>query len=126
MNMTLGRLVSRTIVAIALFSLWKVIFFGYFNTENWALLVFFYVIAALVAIAVVRRLGVLNYLENFLVLIVWLVAALIVDWIVVGRILDDQVWSDGHFWISYLVIILAALIFHKKRHVEIRHGRYSD
>ncbi|MEZ4180543.1 MAG: hypothetical protein R3B41_03485 [Candidatus Doudnabacteria bacterium] len=70
--MTLGKLILKTAIAIGLFSLWKLIFFGYFDSSNLILLILFYGIAMLIAIAVVRRLGVLNFLENFLIMFIWL------------------------------------------------------
>lgn len=124
--MTLAQLIGKTTIAIFLFSLWKVIFFGILDSSNTLLLAIYYLVAAIIAMAVVRRLGVLNYLEAFMIAFIWLVITMGIDFLLVGRVLDESLWRNWHFWLSYLVLIVATIALHKKRHVEIRKGRYED
>lgn len=68
------------------------------------------------SIGFARRLGTINYLEAILVIGVWLIISLMVNYFLLGT----SVFATGYFWISYAVMALAIFISHKKRHVEIR------
>lgn len=112
-------LIKTTIVQFLLFAL-KVIFFKYLNIDLWPILILYYLILAAIAIAVVRRLGVLNYFEAILLTIIWLVLNILIDLLLTQAIIAGGVFSNLHFWISYLVLPMAMLIFHKKQHVQTR------
>jgi hypothetical protein len=72
------------------------------------------------AIALIRRFGPINYFEAFFVMFLWAVISLASDLIITSSIIGREVYSDWHFWLSYVVVLLAILIFHKKQHVEVR------
>ncbi len=118
--MKLDQLILKTIIVQVLLMITKVIFFRFLNTDLLPILILYYLILAAISIAIVRRMGVLNYFEGILVTIIWLVLNILIDLLITQAIIDNGVFSNGHFWISYLVLPLAVLIFHKKAHVETR------
>mgnify|MGYP001589195783 CR=1 FL=1 len=120
MDLTLGQLVSKTILLQIIFLVVKVIFFDYLNWELWPIMIVFYVLIAVSSIAIVRRFGDINYFEAFLILIVWTVVGLLVDLVIISKIVDIKLFSNVHLWFSYLAMILAVLIFDRKEHVALR------
>lgn len=118
--MKLGQLLIKTVIVQVLLMITKIIFFKYLNIDSSAILIVYYVVLAAISIAVVRRLGILNYFEIFLITIIWLVLNILLDLLITQAIINNGVFSNGHFWISYLVMPLAVIIFHKKLHVEAR------
>lgn len=118
--MTPAQLIIKTVTMQALLVILKVIFFGSLNIELISILVIYYLLLAASAIALVRRFGPINYFEAFLAIILWLIISLITDYLITATIVGREVFSDKHFWISYLVVLLAILFFHKKQHVEMR------
>ncbi len=118
--MKLDQLILKTVIVQVLLMITKVIFFRFLNTDLLPILILYYFILAVISIAVVRRLGVLNYFEGILVTIIWLVLNILIDLLITQAIIDNGVFSNVHFWISYLVLPLTVLIFHKKAHVETR------
>ena len=118
--MTVARFLAGIIGAQVLFVLAKTFFISFLNIETLVARIGLWVILAIIAIAVVRRMGVLNYLEAFLITIVWLVVSLLTDLVITTTLTGREVYTTWYFWISYLVVILAIIIFHKKSHVEVR------
>lgn len=118
--MTPGQLISKTFIMQVFLVVVKIIFFGYLNIELLAILIVYYLLLAASAIALVRRFGPLNYLEVFLAMALWSIISLATDFLITSAITGREVFSDYHFWISYAVVLLAMLIFHKKQHVEMR------
>ena len=118
--MTIASLLLGTIISQVLFVITKVVFFEYLNIDNWAVYVAFFVLLAVEAIAVVRRMGTINYIEAFFLTGVWFISLLIIDYIITSRLIDEDVYTSLAYWISYLVILLSLIIFHKKLHVQVR------
>lgn len=118
--MKLDQLIIKTIIVQVLLMVTKVIFFKFLNIDLLPILILYYLILAAISIAIVRRFGALNYFEAILVTIIWLVLNILIDLLITQAIIDNRVFSNGHFWISYLVLPLVVLIFHKKAHVETR------
>lgn len=123
--MSLDQLLIKTISLQVMFVILKVFFFGFLNVELLPILVVYYLVLAGMSIAVVRRFGPLNYFEAFLVIALWLIIALLSDYLVTANLAGKEIYSDGHFWWSYAVVVLAILIFHKKQHVEVRRGNFT-
>ncbi len=85
---------------------------------------FYYIELALIAaasIAAVRRLGIINYLESVFAAICWWLFALIFDFLITSAFAGLGMFRDIHLWVGYLVMMLAIFLFHKKRHVQLRH-----
>lgn len=120
MDLTLGQLVSKTIILQIVFVIVKVAFFSYLNIELLPIIVAFYVVIAAASIAIVRRFGDINYFEAFLILIIWIAVSLLVDVAITSKIIDGKFFSNVHLWFSYLAMILAVLIFDRKEHVALR------
>ncbi len=123
--MTLGNLVIKTGLFLFFAIILKAIFFGFLNYQSLGLAIFYYVIFVIVTIAIARRAGVLNYMEAFLLMIIWLIGSLIADVIITQNILGSFIFKNLYFWVSYPVFLLAVFIFHKKQHVETRKSMSS-
>ncbi len=74
----------------------------------------------IITIAVVRRMGVLNYLESFLIAIVWFVAMILVDMVITSFLIGRDMYTHLYFYLSYLVVLLSIIFFHKALHVQVR------
>lgn len=68
----------------------------------------------------VRRLGVLNFLEAGSIAVFWFLAFLFLDFILVSGYLGTEIFAQGVFWVGYLVMMFAVFFFHHKRHIQIR------
>lgn len=123
--MTLYQLLAKTVILQVLFVAVKVIFFGYMNVELLPVLIVYYLVLAATSIAVVRRMGPLNYFEAGFVMVLWLILSLATDYIITANLAGREIYDDGHFWWSYAVVLLAIIIFHKKVHVEVRKGNLT-
>lgn len=120
--MTLELLLKKTLLLQVLFVATKVIFFGFLNVDLLAILIIYYLVLAAMSIAIVRRMGALNYFEAFFTMGLWLVLSLLTDFLLTANLAGKDIYNDGHFWWSYAIVLLVILIFHKKVHVEVRKG----
>lgn len=77
-------------------------------------------IGSFFSVALVRRLGVITYLESFIVMGFWLIFLLIIDGVLVGYLVGYHMFATIPFWLSYLVVLLSIFLFHKKRHIAKR------
>jgi hypothetical protein len=118
--MTIASLVIGTIISQILFVLTKVIFIHYLAIDLLVIKIAFYVALVLITIAVVRRLGTLNYLESILLCIVWFFTSVLVDMAITSFLIGREMYSHVYFYISYLIILIAIMVFHKALHVEVR------
>jgi hypothetical protein len=118
--MTIPSLLLGTFIAQVLFVITKVFFINSLNMDAWAIMVAFFVLLIVETIAVVRRMGTLNYVESFFLSGVWLITLLIVDYIITSRLIDEEIYTSMYYWMTYLVIILSVIFFHKKLHVQVR------
>lgn len=118
--MTPAQLILKTLFMQVFLVIIKVIFFGFLNVTLLPILIIYYLLLAAAAIALIRRFGPINYFEAFLAMFLWAVISLASDLIITSSIIGREVYSDWHFWLSYGVVLLAILIFHKKQHVEVR------
>jgi hypothetical protein len=118
--MTFTTLVIFTFLEIVLTTIAKLVFIQVLDIDNIYITYLFWLIILVVTIANTRRLGVLNYLESFLIMGLWLFLALLFDMIVVAAVAGVDIYKHMYLWVSYLIIIGAVFLFHKKRHVELR------
>jgi hypothetical protein len=118
--MTIAQLLLGLIASQIFFAVTKVIFIQYLNIDNFFFIFLMWVILALGAITIIRRMGVLNYFEDFFTVALWTLTSLVVDLVITTSIVGRDVYTTGYFWLNYLVVILAVIIFHKKAHVEVR------
>jgi hypothetical protein len=98
----------------------KLVLFKVFNSTGGAAEYFYWSVLALVGIAMVRRLGILNYLEAAFVAVVWFVFNVFFDLLIASRFLGLRMFGQWQLWAGYLIFMLSVFLFHRKRHVEIR------
>jgi hypothetical protein len=98
----------------------KLVFFKVFNVTSDGAEYFYWVVLAIVGVALVRRLAVINYLEAAFVALLWFLFNVFFDLIVTARFLGIGMFGKWQLWVGYLVLILSIFFFHRKRHVEIR------
>ncbi len=119
--MTPEKFLTFTALAIVLTTAVKLFFIVALNIDNIYIVYVMWLAVALVSIACSRRLGVISYVEAVLVMGVWLALSLVLDVIVIATIATNDIYHHLYLWISYLVMALMVFLFHKKRHVEVRH-----
>jgi hypothetical protein len=81
----------------------------------------------IVTTGVVRRLGVISFLEAVLVSGVWLFFRMLFDVLITAPILGVGMYGKAQVWVSYVIIILSIFFLHKKLHVHNRkqmHGHH--
>lgn len=118
--MTIAQLLIGTIGSQVLFILTKLVFINVLNIDSVVLRIGLWLSLSIITIAIVRRMGVWNYLEAFFVTILWFIISLAVDFVITTSFTGREVYRTWYFWIAYGVIILTVIIFHKKYHVELR------
>ena len=121
--MTLTRFVLLTFFQWFFFLILRL---GYFKFAWFAGLgavgdyVYFLLIAAIAA-ALVRRLGVINFLEAIMVLVLWFVLDALLDLLVTAFALGLGMFARWQLWAGYFFMMFAIFFFHKKRHIHVRH-----
>ncbi len=119
--MTTGKFFTFSLLAVILTTAVKLFFLLYLNIDNYYIVYLMWAAIGLITIACCRRLGVISYLEAVLVLVLWLIAEAFVDLLIISTITGPGVYSHLYLWISYVVMMVFVFLFHKKRHVEVRH-----
>lgn len=123
--MTILALLLGTIVSEVLFVLTKVIFINYLDIDNFIVKVSYFVVLIIITTAVIRRMGVINYLECFFTAILWFIVMILVDMSITSYLIGKDMFSHIYFWLSYLAVVLAVILFHKALHVEVRRGNIA-
>lgn len=118
--MTIASLLIGTFTSQVIFVLLKVFFFKSLDLSNSLVIALFYIVFVIAIIAIVRRLGILNYLESIFLSAVWLITSLIVDAVITGTVVGYDMYKTWTYWLSLLVMIVVVMSFHKKQHVEVR------
>ena len=98
----------------------KVIAFQLFDLKLLIISLLFGLLILVLTVACTRRLGVINYLEAMLAAGFWLIMILLADLIVTGPLVGYSIFKTLLLWLSYLLVIITVLLFHKKRHIDIR------
>src|SRR3954468_12773705 len=118
--MTIAKFLTGLVISQILFVITKVIFIQYLNIDSSFVIGLMWVVLSVIAIAIVRRMGVLNYFESFFIAFMWTLASLILDFLITTHVTGTDVYKTWYFWLTYLLIILVIILFHKKVHVQIR------
>lgn len=119
--MTFTKLIGFGILLAVVMSAVKVFFYQSFNWDDSTVVHYvFWLIAASFSVALIRRLGVITFLEAIVVCSLWIFFQLIVDLAVTASITGYRIFISPAFLIGYLIVIVAMFVFHKKRHVHIR------
>ena len=118
--MTIASLLIGTFTFQVILALLKIFFIGSFDLDNKVVITLFFALIIVVAIATVRRMGILNYLESFFLAAVWLLTALMVDYVITANFTSFDIYKTWYYWFTHLAVILTVLTFHKSLHVEVR------
>ena len=86
----------------------------------------YWIVTIIAVIALVRRLGVVNYFEAIFILILWFIGDLLLDLVITSGIVGLSMFSRWQLWAGYFLMMLFIFSCHKKRHVAIRKGVYVD
>lgn len=119
--MTIASLLIGTFISQVAFVILKVFFYRNLNTDSWTAIILFWLAFSILIIAIVRRMGILNYAESFFLTAVWFITSLIVDVVITATVIGNyDMYKTLSYWITYLVLIVVLITFHKKQHVEVR------
>ncbi len=114
--MTFTRFFGFGLLLWLLIGALKAVFLG----TSLPLQIVYLILVLAVTLGCCRRLGVLNILEGGMVSVVWGIGILLADWLIVYNLLGLKIFTQGVFWISYLLVMAAIFFGHKKRHIQIR------
>lgn len=104
-----------------LISVLKLIFFKYQVVDNSGLQwIIYWLLTAVVAAAMVRRLGVMNFFEAIFVIGLWVLGDMFSDLVLTSVFTGMDIFQSVNLWVGYGFQALAIFIFHKMRHIEIR------
>jgi hypothetical protein len=118
--MTFGKFFGFAFLLWAIQAVVKVLFINGYGLDTQAMEYLYWLLIAIVTIALVRRLGYINYLEAMLVAGFWFFIGLIMDFILTSPILGEIIASRWEVWVGYAVMLLVTFFFHKKRHIQVR------
>jgi len=118
--MTIGKLFYLSFLQWLLLTIIKIAYFKDFLFTGGIANVLYWLFTAIVAIAIVRRLGVMNFLEAIFVLIFWFLMDLFLDLVITAIFTGISIFREWQLWFGYLILVLVVFAFHKKRHIQIR------
>ena len=118
--MTIARLLGITTIGILMLSVIKAAAVMFLNLDNIYIVYFWWLIIILATTAWCRRLGILNFFEAILVIVIWLFSSLFVDLIVLSLTVGQGIYRQWELWLTYPIMVIAIFLFHKKRHIDIR------
>ncbi len=118
--MNLKKFILGTVIVQILMVVIKVTFIKYLNIESWVVIILMWLVLMVVVIAAERRQGILNYLEDFLLTIIWTVLAIVIDLLITIQIVGTDVLRTRYFWFTYAVLLVTMVVFHKKEHIANR------
>ena len=118
--MTFSKFIGLGVVLWLLLSVLKAIFLRVFSLDTAVMQVLYCLLVLVIAIACVRRVGVINYLEAMMIAAVWTIFLLLADFIVLQLVLGSEIFRHGILWLGYFIAAMGIFLFHKKRHVHIR------
>lgn len=121
--MTLTKLILLTFFQWFFFLLLKLGHFKYawFGSMGGAGDYVFFLLVMVITAALVRRLGVINFLEAIMVLMLWFIMDVLLDLLITAFVLGLVMFSWWQLWAGYFLMMLVIFFFHKKRHVHVRH-----
>ena len=119
--MTIKNLFLYSFLQWVFFSLLKLWFFNYeiLSNSGWQNILY-WLLAAVIAAAMVRRFGVIYFLEAIFLIIVWTLGDLLLDLMLLSIYTGLGIFSKMEYWVGFFIFALAVLFFHKKRHIHVR------
>lgn len=85
----------------------------------------YWILTAVITAALVRRFGHISFLEAFIVAVVWTLGNLLLDLILLSPYTGLSIFSAAEYWWGFLIMAAAIMVFHKKRHIQIRREMHA-
>lgn len=104
----------------------RFLFYGRMDYHDVILRFVYWIAIAVMVTALVRRLGVINYLEAIFIAFIWLAVNLLLDLFVMVSLVGTGIFNASSLWIGYVVMAIFVFAMHRKRHVAIRRGEWHD
>lgn len=121
--MTLRRFLLFTLIQWVLLTLVKIYFFQVLRLQNINLqYIYYWIVTFGLGALLVRRLGIMNYLEGIFVASFWMLEGMLADLLITSLYTGLRIFGLWQFWVGYLFLGLSVFLFHKKRHIAVRHG----
>lgn len=121
--MTIKKFFLVTLAQWLLMTLLKVWFFGYLHLNNQNLqYVMFWILTVVVIAILVKRLGILNYLEAIFVGIFWMLEGALADLVITSVFVGLGIFGYWQFWVGYGLVGVVVFLCHTKRHIAVRKG----
>jgi hypothetical protein len=81
----------------------------------------YWILTAVIIAALVRRFDYISFLEAFLVVFFWTLLDLLLDLVLLSPYIGLSIYSSAEYWWGLVIMIVSIMVFHKKRHIKIRH-----
>jgi hypothetical protein len=120
-NVALASLLQWLILALL-----KAWFFNsqIFESAGLQQIVYWLLVIAVMA-AIARRFGIINFLESFFLVFVWTLQNLLFDVLFLSPFTTMRIFYVPWYWWGYFAAIASILLFHKKRHIHVRHEMHA-
>ena len=124
--MTGKKLALYTLLQFVILALLKIWFFNSIIFANSGIQqIAFYIIMAVVGAALVRRFGVINFFESFFIIFIWVLGDALLDLIITSHFTGLSLFSGQEYWAGAVFFGLSIFLFHKKRHLQVRHELHA-
>jgi len=95
-----------------------------FGNPGFQQIVYWLLTAAIVA-ALIRRFSHISFLEAFFVVFAWTLFDLLLDLLLLTPFTGLSIFSGAEYWWGIVIMAASILLFHKKRHLKIRHDLHA-
>ena len=85
----------------------------------------FWMATIVITAALIRRVGVMNFMEAFFIMVVWTVGDAFSDLLITSLITGLEIFSNSNYWIGLAIMDVIIFLVHKKRHVYVRHELHA-
>lgn len=86
----------------------------------------FWILIFVIITALVRRFGHISFLEAFFIAVFWTLLNLFLDLLWVTPFTSTEIFFRRRYLSGAACLILAVMLFHKKRHIKIRHDLHAQ
>lgn len=119
--MTRKKFFAIFLLQLIFLTVLKAVFFRNYDYQDFYAQFFYGGITVIVAAALMRRFGYINLLEAIFVCAFWLLGDMAFDGLVTSHLVNVEIFTTTALWSGYICMILSGFIFHKKRHIYVRH-----
>ena len=102
------------------FGVLKAGFYNYFDYQDIYWIFLYWAAVSIVTVYLVRRLGIINFFEAFLVIGLWVAGDVLLDAMLTASFSSTRIFSQLYFWGGYGFMAVFIFFMHKKRHIHIR------